>query len=91
MLQYYCIFFCFIFIFMTTLISSKPISNICRACKLSNLAQQLGEGGGVARLLFQTKPQTQDQMGCTKTYVSPTVFFQTKLFTVKPPAIPPPN
>ena len=77
---------------MTTLISSKPISNIYRACKLSNLAQQLGEGGGgegYARLLFQTKPQTQDQMGCTKTYVSPTLFSK-QHFTVKPPATPPP-
>ena len=83
-------FFCFIFIFMTTLISSKPISNICRACKLSNLAQQLGEGEGYARLLFQTKPQTQDQMGCTKTYVSPTLFFQTK-FYCETPCNPPPN
>ena len=90
MMQYYCIFICFIFIFMTTLISSKPISNICRACKLSNLAQQLGEGEGYARLLFQTKPQTQDQMGCTKMCI-PYPFFQTKFYCETPcnPSSPP--
>ena len=76
-------FFCFIFIFMTTLTSSKPISNICRACKLSNLAQQLGEGEGGGEGVYTMLFQTQDQMGCTKTYVSPTLFFQTKFYCKK--------
>ena len=86
------VFFCFIFIFMTTLISSKPISNICRACKLSNLAQQLGEGGGGRGMhdcYFKPSPKHKTRWGAPK-HMYPLPFFPKQNFTVKPPATPPP-
>ena len=70
MLQYYCIF-----IFMTTLISSKPISNICRACKLSNLAQQLGEGGGVCTIVISNQAPNTRPDGVHQNICIPYPFF----------------
>ena len=70
------------------------ISNICRACKLSNLAQQLGEGGGVCTIVISNQaPKHKTRWGAPK-HMYPLPFFSKQNFTVKPPATPhppPPN
>ena len=85
-------FLCFIFIFMTTLISSKPISNICRACKLSNLAQQLGEGGGGKGMhdcYFKPSPKHKTRWGAPK-HMYPLPFFPNNILLWNPLQPPPP-
>ena len=55
------------------------ISNICRACKLSNLAQQLGEGGGVCTIVISNQAPNTRPDGVHQNICIPYPFFPNKI------------